>query len=82
MCLSEIGRVVAFDEAGGCAEIDTGNGLRRVMLVPLTLEGYEVVPGDWLVVHTGVAVGVLDAAEAAGILSARQDAATQEARGG
>ncbi|MCZ7631270.1 MAG: HypC/HybG/HupF family hydrogenase formation chaperone [Microthrixaceae bacterium] len=78
MCLSDLGPVSGIDEATGTAEVDLAGRTTRVSLAPLVLEGVTVEPGDWLLVHTGLAVKVLDAAEAAGILAGREEMVTHQ----
>lgn len=78
MCLSEIGRVVSVDDAGTSAELETEAGSTSAMLVALTLEGERVAPGDWLVVHTGMAVRRLEDHEAAAIVDARAELAAND----
>ena len=56
MCLADLGPVLAVDEAAGTAEVDLGGVRRSVSLAPLVLDGRPVVPGEWVVVHTGLAV--------------------------
>jgi hydrogenase expression/formation protein HypC len=58
MCLAVPARVVSID--GLEAEVDMGGISRRISLW-LTP---EVQVGDWVHVHTGYAIGVIDEAEA------------------
>lgn len=60
MCVTDIGRVVALAADGATAEIESAGRRRRVSLAVLVLEGTPVAPGDWLELHTGLAVEVLD----------------------
>jgi hydrogenase maturation factor len=53
---------VEGDEA---ALVDLRGSLRRVPLVLVTSAGEKVVPGDWLLVQTGLAIARVSAAEAA-----------------
>jgi hydrogenase expression/formation protein HypC len=62
MCLSEAGRVVA--RQGGEAVISVHGVERRVSLAPIVLDGRDVEVGDWVLVHTGLAVDLLDEAAA------------------
>lgn len=78
MCLSDLGPVLGIDADTGTAEVDLAGRVTRVSLAPLVLEGTAVAPGDWLLVHTGLAVQVLDAADAAGILASREEIASRE----
>lgn len=45
-----------------------------VSLVVLDMEGVAVAKGDWLVMHTGIAVRKIGADEAAEMAAARDDA--------
>ncbi len=69
MCLAVPGRLLAID-AGDPAhpqgQVDFGGVQRRVSLALLP----EARPGDWLIVHAGLALSVLDEAEAAASLAA------------
>ena len=58
MCLSEAGRVLSRDE--GEAVIDVDGAERPVSLAPIVLDGRVVAIGDWVLVHTGLAVDLLD----------------------
>jgi hydrogenase expression/formation protein HypC len=62
MCLAIPGRVLEiFDEAGlRMARADFGGTVRRICLEPLP----EATPGDYVLVHVGLALGRIDAAEA------------------
>ncbi|HUF38224.1 MAG TPA: HypC/HybG/HupF family hydrogenase formation chaperone [Anaerolineales bacterium] len=63
MCLGIPGRVVEFvDETNHIAKIDV-NGVRRNVNVGLVLpDGLEV--GDWVLVHVGFALSIIDEKEA------------------
>ena len=58
MCLSEAGRVTAVE--GGDALVDMDGVERPVSLAPIVLDGGAVAVGDWVLVHTGLAVDLLD----------------------
>ena len=62
MCLAIPGRILEIDEAGGLrvAEVQFGGIQRQVQLcfVP------EARTGDWVVVHVGFAISVVEAEEA------------------
>lgn len=64
MCTSVIGQVVGIDGGAGIASVDVDGRCVEVSLVVLALEDRLPVPGDWLHVHTGFAVEVLDEDEA------------------
>lgn len=61
MCLSLAGRISRIE--GEQALVDVDGRERRVSLALLVLEGEPVAPGDWVLVHTGFAVSLLDAAD-------------------
>jgi hydrogenase assembly chaperone HypC/HupF len=63
MCVSQQGIVVAV--ADGKALVSIGDVIREVPLTVLASQGIDVSPGDFLLVHTGLAVAVLTAEEAA-----------------
>lgn len=59
--MSCVGRVVEVDAGGASALVDADGQRREVSLVVLDVEGRTPVVGDWVLVHTGFAVEVLDA---------------------
>ncbi|WP_158588063.1 HypC/HybG/HupF family hydrogenase formation chaperone [Actinomadura logoneensis] len=61
--MEQVGRVVRIDD--GTAVVVRGEARTGVSLVILDMEGVSVATGDWLVVHTGIAVRKISAAEAA-----------------
>jgi hydrogenase expression/formation protein HypC len=69
MCLSMPARVLTVDAAGREAVVEIDGAERRVSLAVLTLEGRSVEPGEWLLVHTGLAVETLDPADAAELVT-------------
>jgi hydrogenase assembly chaperone HypC/HupF len=69
MCLSEAACVVEVD--GDSAVVDLRGVHRRVPLVLLTFAGEVVRPGDWLLLHTGLAVARISATEAAEVNAIR-----------
>jgi hydrogenase assembly chaperone HypC/HupF len=73
MCLADLGPVVALETGGGFATVDLAGRLRRVCLAPLVLEDRQPRVGDWLLVHTGMAVEVLDEASALEVVAAREE---------
>lgn len=64
MCLALPARIVALDE-GDQATVDLG-GVRKAISVALTP---GVVVGDYVIVHVGHAIGIVDADEAARTLA-------------
>ena len=69
MCLSEAARVLDID--GDAAVVELRGALRTVPLVVLTFAGEAVRAGDWLLLHTGLAVARISAAEAAEVNAIR-----------
>lgn len=69
MCLSEAAFVVEVD--GDSAVVDLRGAHRTVPLVMLTFAGEVVTPGDWLLLHTGLAVARISATEAAEVNAIR-----------
>ena len=70
MCLAVLGCVAAVDGEHAVVAIDGRH--RRVSLAMLMLEEQQVTIGDWVLVHTGIAVSVLDPDDAAEALRLRQ----------
>ncbi len=68
MCVSQVGQVRAADGAVAVVTLDGAD--RDVPLVALGDEAASVAPGDWLLLHTGLAVRRLDPASAAELLAA------------
>lgn len=64
MCLALPARIVALDE-GDQATVDLG-GVRKAISVALTP---GLVVGDYVIVHVGHAIGIVDADEAARTLA-------------
>ena len=62
MCTSRLHRVVGTPADGVVTVEDIGGGRHQVSL--LALDPPEPVDGEWLVVHSGYAIGRVDAAEA------------------
>ncbi len=74
MCISMAARVLAIDDDGRAARVDIDGSERRVALTVLILEGKTVATGDWLLVHTGLAVEILTPASAADLLELHRSA--------
>jgi hydrogenase maturation factor len=64
MCISEAALVIAV-EGDETALVQLRGAPRRVPIVLVTATGETVMPGDWLVVQTGLAVARVTASEAA-----------------
>ncbi len=62
MCLAVMGRISAIE--GERAVVDIDGRDRCISLAMLLLERRPVAVGDWVLVHTGIAVAVLDPDEA------------------
>jgi len=73
MCLSDVGRVVHVDVDRHAVRVEVDTRTVDVSTVALGLDAPPLAVGDWLVVHTGLAVGRLDDAEARQILAARAE---------
>lgn len=71
MCLSDVGRVVAVDAERHSARLDVGDRTFDVSTVALGLDAPPVAVGDWLVVHTGLAVERLDPDAARRVVASR-----------
>jgi hydrogenase expression/formation protein HypC len=66
VCLAIPGQIVEItDEANGLARVDVA-GVRRTINVGL-LDG--VTPGDWVLIHVGFALSVVDEEEAQATLA-------------
>lgn len=70
MCLAVAGQVLSVDGGRGMAIVAAGGRRLEVSLAPIVLDGGRVATGDWLLIHTGLAVTVLDEHEAREILEA------------
>jgi hydrogenase maturation factor len=71
MCLGAVCRVIDV-EPDGTAIVAAGDRLSTVSLLALT--GRPAVPGDWVVVHSGLALTVLSPAEAEDAMALRAPA--------
>ena len=67
MCLGIPGEVVElYDDRPDLAKVDV-SGVRRAINIGL-LEGEDVQPGDWILIHVGFALSKIDEEEAAAAL--------------
>ena len=73
MCLADLGPVLSVDTVAGTAEVDLAGRTKVVSLAPLVWDGRSVVAGDWLVVHTGLAVEIMDQTAAAEVVASRNE---------
>ena len=71
MCLSDLGRVVQYDPGAHQATVDIDGRTQQVPTIALGIDPPELAPGDWLIVHTGLAIEKLTDAEADAIRQAR-----------
>jgi hydrogenase assembly chaperone HypC/HupF len=76
MCVAEQGRVLAV--ADDRALVSIRGVARDVPLTVLSVLGIAVAPGDFVLVHTGLAVAVLTAQEASEHTTFRQQGAAHE----
>jgi hydrogenase assembly chaperone HypC/HupF len=70
MCLTAVGQVQSVDDVRGTAIVVMGQRRQEISLAPIVLEGHPVAVGDWVLIHTGLAVTLLDPYEAREILDA------------
>jgi hydrogenase maturation factor len=67
MCVSRLHRVVGTPDPDWI-EVDDIDGTRHLVSL-LAYDGPVPEPGQWVVVHSGYALGPIDAAEAEGIVA-------------
>ena len=67
MCLGVVGQVTAVGFAG-CVEVDAGD---RVITASLLATTDPIVPGDWVLMHSGLVLGRLTDDEARDALELR-----------
>jgi len=83
MCLGIPGRVIEIvDPSGGIAKADV-NGVKRNVSVQLLQGEGGVEVGDWVLIHVGFALAVIDEEEAAAtlrMLGGMGDALEEETR--
>ena len=82
MCLSAAGCVLTIDPGRHEADVDVDGTTRTVSLAVLTLDGRHVTPGDWVLVHTGFAVDVLEEGAVADLLALREEMREEMREGG
>ncbi|GAB1379662.1 HypC/HybG/HupF family hydrogenase formation chaperone [Pararhodobacter sp.] len=71
MCLGIPGQIVAItDEARQMAMADVSGVRREVSLAPVALGPLADLVGEWVLIHVGFAMAVIDAHEAAETLEA------------
>jgi hydrogenase expression/formation protein HypC len=73
VCLAIPGRVIEFvDEANRLAVVDVAGVRRTVNVGLLDAEGHSAKPGDWVLIHVGFALSLVDEEEAAATLALLQ----------
>jgi hydrogenase expression/formation protein HypC len=68
MCLETPAQVVSVDPDGLCATVTGEHGNQPALLLALDLSAQPVEPGDWLLVHSGLAVQRMSEEEALDLL--------------
>ncbi len=73
MCLAIPGRVLeVVDEANRLALVDVAGVQRKVNIGLLDADGVSAGPGDWVLIHVGFALSLVDEEEAAATLAMLQ----------
>ena len=73
MCLAIPGRVIeVVDEANRLALVDVAGVRRTVNIGLLDVDGQGAQPGDWVLIHVGFALSLVDEEEAAATLALLQ----------
>jgi hydrogenase expression/formation protein HypC len=73
MCLAIPGRILEIvDEANRLAQVDVAGVRRTVNVSLLDADGHSAQPGDWVLIHVGFALSIVDEAEAEATLSLLQ----------
>jgi hydrogenase expression/formation protein HypC len=71
MCLGIPGQITQItDEGRQMAMADVSGVRREVSLIPVATEPLERLVGQWVLIHVGFAMAVIDEAEAAATLEA------------
>ena len=71
MCLGIPGQIVAITDAARQMAMADVSGVRReVSLAPVADRPLEALVGEWVLIHVGFAMAVIDAQEAADTLEA------------
>jgi hydrogenase expression/formation protein HypC len=66
MCLGIPGRIVEMvDTPRGVVKADVNGVRRNISVALLQAEGSEPAPGDWVLIHVGFAMSIIDEYEAA-----------------
>jgi hydrogenase expression/formation protein HypC len=73
VCLAIPGRVIEIvDEANRLALVDVAGVRRTVNIGLLDADGKSATPGDWVLIHVGFALSLVDEEEAAATLALLQ----------
>lgn len=73
MCLAIPGRILEIvDEANRLAQVDVAGVRRTVNVSLLDADGHSAQPGDWVLIHVGFALSIVDEAEAEATLALLQ----------
>lgn len=64
MCLTVVGCVWSVDQQRGEAVVEVRGAARAISVAPLMLDGAAPRVGDWVLIHTGMAVATIDESEA------------------
>lgn len=64
MCLTVVGCVRSVDPQRGEAIVEVRGAARDISVAPLVLDGAPPRVGDWVLIHTGMAVATIDESEA------------------
>jgi hydrogenase expression/formation protein HypC len=65
MCLAIPGQIVeVVDEVNRLARVDVAGVKRTINIGLLDADGTAVGPGDWVLIHVGFAMSIIDEAEA------------------
>ena len=73
MCLAIPGRVIeVVDEANRLALVDVAGVRRTVNIGLLDADGHSAQAGDWVLIHVGFALSLVDEEEAAATLALLQ----------
>jgi hydrogenase assembly chaperone HypC/HupF len=81
MCLESPAQVVSVDPDGLCAMVRAERGTQPALLLALDPKSKPIQSGDWLVVHSGLAVELISENEAHDLLDLMgQSTSTEEVR--
>ena len=68
MCIEAPAQVISVDPEGLCAMVSAEHGAQPALLLALDPEAQPVQAGDWLLVHSGLAVERISGDEARDLL--------------